>query len=302
MRLSDEIMTRYNVDVNIVVVGNCQVVALARSLAYIHPGASVIWFAETQFNDAGFTTRFLDAFASADYVIEMPSSSLRHALAGAAVASPAHLIEVPPVVFRGFHPDCVYAFDENDNVVSSVSPYHSAILLWAYKNHISASEAQSLFRDDVFRGLGYHRTYMQEIGVLLDSFGRTGIDTARWWRTLRRLGVFMHTINHPRASVLASLAVELSISLSLPERRDVPLERYVQEEALASYVWPIYPEIAAELGTVGLYEFQLGPVSFHDLPSYIEASWNAYATVDFETLRCPRIDEEAFVKTLTSHL
>jgi len=296
------IKLRYVSSVKILITGNCQVVAVAKSLAYLHPTAAISAFAETQFHEPDFRERFLAASASADYVIGMPGSSLRHALPDISTETKAREIEIPPVVFRGFHPDCVYAFNSDDSVVSSVAPYHSAILLWAYKHKKSQLQAQSLFRDDVFAALGYYKTYDLEIAALVDSFSQTGINTRRWWQKLRRLGVFMHTINHPRAIVLASLAVEISESLQLPDKRDVALERYVQDEWLAGYVWPIYPDIAKVLGTSGSYTFRLGTINFDDLASYVEASWDAYSRVDFETLRCPRIYEERFSDILQSAL
>ncbi len=286
----------------ILITGNCQVVAVAKSLEYLHPNAKVSAFAETQINEPDFHERFLAACTSADFMIGMPGSSLRHAMPDIDSAVKARKIEIPPVVFRGFHPDCVYAFNSDDSVVSSVSPYHSAILLWAYKHKKSQLQAQSLFRDDVFAALGYYETYDLEIAALIDSFSQTGINTRRWWQKLRRLGVFMHTINHPRAIVLASLAVEISESLQLPDRHDVALERYVQDEWLAGYVWPVYPEIAKVLGTSGSYTFRLGKLNFHDLTSYVEASWEAYSEVDFENLRCPRIYDERFSEILQSAL
>jgi len=288
--------------VEILITGNCQVVAVAKSLAYLHPSVEVTAFAETQFCEPDFRERFLAAHTSADYVIGMPGSLLRHALPDLSTETKAREIEIPPVVFRGFHPDCVYAFNSDDSVISSVSPYHSAILLWAYKHNKSPREAQSLFRDDVFAELGYYRTYDLEIAALVNSFSQIGINTRRWWRKLRRLGVFMHTINHPRAIILASLAVELSETLQLPDRRDVELDRYVQDESLAGHVWPVYPEIANVLGTSGSYTFRLGTLDFHDLTSYVEASWDAYAEVDFETLRCPRINTDTFSEILQSSL
>ena len=285
----------------ILVTGNCQVVALANALSYLHPSASVRAFAETELADPNVESAAEDVLGSADYWVALsPGSAAEQRLQSKVNSTRTRLLVVPPFVFRGFHPDCTYAFRESGEVAEGVSPYHSAILLWAYKQGLSPAEASKLFEDDTLKRLGYEGYYEAEMAQVITSYESVGLDARRMWQSLRRQGTFMYTINHPSASVLAAMALAVSETLAIPDRHELPDARYMQEGWLSHWIWPVYPAVARRLGVEGGFLFRLGPHVFPDIESFAEASWRVYAGLDFSDVSCDRLDDPYFCSVLES--
>ena len=275
--------------------------ALASALTYLHPTATVHVFAENELVAPEVEAKAAEVATRADFwVALLPGTPAEQRLKSTMNPTRTKMIEVPPIVFRGFHPDCTYAFRKSGEVVEGVSPYHSAILLWAYKHGLSSAAASQLFDSDTLQRLGYEGYYEAEMAQFITSYGEIGLDARRMWQSIRRKGTFMYTINHPSASVLAAMALAVSETLAIPDRHELPDARYMQEGWLSHWIWPVYPAVARRLGVEGGFLFRLGPHVFPDIESFAEASWRVYAGLDFSDVSCDRLDDPYFCSVLES--
>ncbi|MFO1103650.1 MAG: WcbI family polysaccharide biosynthesis putative acetyltransferase [Methylocystis sp.] len=129
---------------------------------------------------------------------------------------------IPPIVFTGVHPDCVYIRGSSDAFLGSpVGPYSSAIAAAVYSLGGDAETATRLFNADVFERLGYFAEFEKARRFLFKTFAEVGLDAAPEWEGWMHEGPFMHTINHPLPVILASVAKQLATkaALSPPMRR-----------------------------------------------------------------------------------
>jgi hypothetical protein len=172
---------------------------------------------------------------------------------------PDDAIVVPTVTFAAFHPDIQYGFIGGKVVESGLgSGWNSRILLWAYMNDLKEQEARELFREAVYRELGYLDEWMPSRDLLKRGFEKHGFDFGRWMQSVQRDGVFMYGINHPLPKALSNLAVQIiERNFASMHQREDDAHRFVTDY-LAHTVWPVYPEIADELGVDGSFTWQVG--------------------------------------------
>jgi hypothetical protein len=212
----------------------------------------------------------------------------------------------PSLGFSGFHPDMVFAWCHPDMIYAwrngllfrGLNEYHSAIGLWAWRRGLDVPDAVRLFSGETFRRLGYYGAFRAEIEPLSDAFTKAGLDFSWFWLRAKRLGVFMHTVNHPRIDALVLLAKLVARELGMPSRvLQEPIERYVPDQLLPIVVWPVYPELASHLGVPGSDLFMYGSSTYR-LEDFLAAQWEAYGDADPEIIRCPRITDGLFDSVL----
>jgi hypothetical protein len=276
----------------IVVTGNCTVWGLAAALRMIFPEDSIehhrLWVEDHEVVAA--------ALADADVWVAHKSPDNEELLERSRTR--ARRITCPPLIFSGFHPDMVYAWRDGSVFQAAAGDYHSAIGLWAWRRGLDAPEAARLFRPESFRQLGYYTAYQAEIEPLRESFAESGMDFTSFWLRVRRMGVFMHTFNHPRIDVIVLLTKLLALELGMaPELLERPIERYVVDELLPIAVWPVYPELATHLGVAGSYLFAFGRLAF-SLDEFLEMQWQAYDDIDPSTVSCGRISDGLYDRVL----
>jgi hypothetical protein len=287
-------------DVKVLVTGNCQIEVVAQALSLMHPGIEIASLREERI-DAGDQIDFALAMleTSTHWVGMFPSSRLQQELVSIAEARGVQRILLNPILFRGFHPDSVYAKSQ-DAYIDTSSPYHSAILLWAYCNNVPLPRALELFRDDVFAKLGYYEMYASDVEATIHGVNDAGLDSRRFWQRLRRLGPFMNTINHPVKDVLIALASEISFALELPDRQPVALERVIDGGFLNEHIWPVYPDLGRILGVRGDYCFRFGAVAHPTLEDYAVATWQSYQAIPPEDIWFERLDDARFCEVLST--
>jgi hypothetical protein len=192
---------------------------------------------------------------------------------------PDDTIVVPTLTFAAFHPDIQYCFVDGKVVKNGLdSDWNSRIMLWAYLNGLSKVESRFLFHEDVYRSLGYLNEWASSTGLLRASFDKYGFDCGRWMRSVQRDGVFMYGINHPFPLAISQLATQIcerEISGNYEPLEDA--HKYVTDY-LAHIVWPVYPEIAEELGVEGTYRWRVGRKYAH-LDEFISLCFDSWDSI-----------------------
>jgi hypothetical protein len=279
-------------DRRIIVTGNCAMPGLVAALRLIFPRDSIQHHRIWEEDNASIAASLTDA----DIWIAHPVHDNKELLERSGTR--AKQVVCPPLLFGGFHPDMVYAWRNDGSFFQGLSPYHSAIALWAWRRGLDVPDAVGLFKPEIFRRLGYYEAYRGEVDALRAGFMTSSLDFSWFWLRVKRMGVFMHTLNHPRVEPIVLVAKLIAVELGMSsEVLQQPLERYVQDELLPIAVWPVYPDLAAHLGIPGSYLFSFGPLTF-SLEEFLETQWAAYGDADPDGVRCPRITEGLFDSVL----
>jgi hypothetical protein len=162
---------------------------------------------------------------------------------------------LPVVVFDGFHPDIVYIAQNDLLLASPVGAYHSGITAGAFSLGLNERDTEELFNTYVFSALGYLDRFAISREAFLITMLEAGYDVSVDVDDWTIAGPFMHTINHPRPIVLASLARHAAVHEELlsPAHR---LPTWMPDHLGNDTVWPVYPEIAAKLPFEGDYVFK----------------------------------------------
>ncbi len=280
--------------------GNCQAEGVGRALSLILPDArvTVLTLAALRRQQGSLAT-LRRSLAPFDHVFSQffPEGLLKGGNVHALAEGDARLRLFPTILFPAFHPDMVHvgdigALSAARLVPSPVGPYHSAIVLCAYREGRTVAQTLGLFRDDVFGRLGYYDAWNDASAYLLGSARDIGFpldaELARW----SRRGCFMHVLNHPKLFVLGDLAHRLAREAGLSPV-DVAVEDYLVDALAADAVWPLYPEIARRYGLVGGTRFKPkerdGVATLLDLPAFVTGSFEIYARLPVEGLVCSRV-------------
>lgn len=190
---------------------------------------------------------------------------------------------LPPLYFRGYHPDCCYV-RVGDAFISDgvVGPYHSRIALAAYKEGLDATQAAGWYNADTYAHAGYFARWTAERQAILNGYRECGLDVSRLFRVAGRGRSFMLTIDHPRIEALFELARALLVARGQAVFDDVILP----PDNLAATSWPVYPEIGEQLGVAGSYLFK--PANEHkplELVDYLERSLAFFSRWERHELR-----------------
>lgn len=190
---------------------------------------------------------------------------------------------VPTIQFRAYHPDtCYIARNSEPRLKGPLGEYHSLISLAAFQMGLTARDAGSLYREEVYRALGYLDLWSKSREHLASIFRAHDFDIESRFVDWSRRGAFMHTINHPKIECLLDLASSiLSRSGMQPKFREV-----VPHDNLANGpIFPVYPEIGDQLGVKGTYAFKVGGAyRFLELDDFIGASYSVYEQADLRDL------------------
>lgn len=159
---------------------------------------------------------------------------------------------VDPIIFRGFHPDAVAARKAEGGAML-LEGLHSRIVHIGFDAGRSAEEIVRDFNEKTYRELGYFELFHSEQKRLLDQFKANGLDIARPFMKWMQRSPFMYTTNHPRPYVIFDLVVALCRREGWPvDDALIRFWRPLAEDLLINdLVWPVYPELAEELGFEG---------------------------------------------------
>jgi hypothetical protein len=257
----------------VVVSSNCMTGGLAASLRILFPGHEV---------------------AAIPYSV-LPASDLAEHISGADVCFysgpsdlvPTHLPETdqrvvrfPELYFNAFHPDQVYAWMPDGSLVESATgPYNSAIALWAWRRGLSAAQTIELFSDKVMSALGYHARWSASVERLRHDFTPfPHLDYRDFLDPLRRSGCFMHTVNHPKVTAIASMARVLAAQINPTAlTTPIPLESLLVDSLFnASFAWSVYPSVANSMGFTSDFGWKLEDHSVIGLEQFVVDSFAKY--------------------------
>jgi hypothetical protein len=148
---------------------------------------------------------------------------------------------------------------------------------------MSISKTVALFNEKTFEKLGYFDAWNSSVEVLRNYFFQT--DLKEYFHDfllkIKRSGCFMHSYNHPKISVMVELAKIAAKAAGIQVIRQViPGEL---NDGLNEIVWPVYPEIADDLGLdCGCYRWKLGNQYIDSLESYVASVFRYYEDLKFK--------------------
>jgi tetratricopeptide (TPR) repeat protein len=263
----------------VVVVGNCQapgvatVLAASCGVAEVHPVTGLNLSADV------LRQRLLAHAARAEVWFASPSNAVAREVFAEKAQPGARMVTVPALHFNAFHPDVCYAQHRTLKQLTT-QHYNSAIVAWSYANGLAPARAAALFSGDTYRALGYLDAWPGAVEALRHSFDASDLKPHfnAFMQHVQRLGCFMHTPNHPSLAVVALLARMAARQAGL-ELLDEPAPGELVD-GLASTLWPVYPEIASELGLEcgsHTWKFVSRNEYLHGVPAYVQHTYRAYA-------------------------
>ncbi len=263
---------------NIVVSGHCQTNGVAAALALLLPHDKVT---ALQLPSIYGTPEeaFLSPVHAADLWIHGADQTFldQHRLNPSATAGPAQL-RLPIIYFDAFHPDICMLMQLGSGQIFNDQPISSAIIVWAWQHGLLPQDVPELFNKDVFAALGYFDRWAASVEHLRRTFDAAGWAGSfdRFFLNIQRTGNFMHTFNHPKVHVLASLAKMLAAYLGAGDAvwaRDIDVQ-----DILTVVTWPVYPDVADAYGLPGgSYQWRWYDVHQTSVRAFAEASYTTYA-------------------------
>lgn len=236
----------------IIVSSNCQTGGIAAALQVIFHDDEITPLPLSTFANAEAESRFVEKLRSADIWVSAGGYELpeKHG-----IMNQLQLIKIPIVRFSGFHPDLIYARKTSTNEL--IMPhYNSAIAVWAYRNNLDVSDAEKLFNKKTFAELGYLDHWGSSIDQLKQRFKDSDLDFSEFILPMRREGLFMYSLNHPK--VMALVRLSKLIARKMGAGAEV-LDRYIDiNDGLNEVIWPVYPEIGESLSLHSGYEWKMG--------------------------------------------
>lgn len=282
--------------------GNCQVGSVADSIELLVPGTTVQRkFVSNNPSKLGAELRKCSKSKFDRVMIHDSVQNIISANSELEGILPQETIVIPTVAFAAFQPDIQYVFADGEVVKNGLkSDWNSRILVWSYANKLTKAEARKLFREDVYEALGYFDEWSVSEETLSQSFTRYDFDFRRWMRAVQRSGVFMYGINHPVGISLTSLATQIVEREFSPKAKQVEDIHLLVTDYLSRIMWPVYPEIADELGIDGSLRWRVGRKYAH-LDEFIDLcyqSWNAVGLDESNAQLIPLLSERDNVELL----
>jgi hypothetical protein len=179
----------------------------------------------------------------------------------------------PTSRFRAFHPDCCYVGVKATN--SLIFPaYNSAICVGGYLRGLTQAQVHDLFCAEVFGELGYLDEWGPSVAGLEAEFTECSMDFRPYYLKVKRLGAFMHSMNHPKVEAIVTLARFIALGFGASKAAlEMPV---AMSDGLATLDWPLYPEIGEVYGFPGSYSWRMDG-QLLGLRPFIERSFERYA-------------------------
>lgn len=206
---------------------------------------------------------------------------------------------LPSIAFSAYHPDLIYINISNQGGAPITSPtgyYHSAIAYYAFRRGYTPIETASLFCAKTYSELGYFDTWGSAQKAFEDECKKFGFDLGQEFLNWTRRGIFMYSVNHPKAFVLLDVARKALQSVGVCTRPELT-EHFLVDRLSSAEVFPVYPEIAAHYSDVGemifrcrRFNLEKGEVRFLNLDTYINECFKHYGSFKGCKLVSQRID------------
>lgn len=260
---------------HIVVTSNCITGGVASAIQYLCPDATVHprpVFGGEDHTELFNVLRVADVWVSA-FNLELAQSPVIQQ-----VNPKLQVFKLPLFNFAAFHPDICYVKNRNTGQLT-MPHYNSRIVAWCYNQGVKADNVEGMFEEAALSQLGYLDMWKRETDMLKIFFQQSDLDAEfdTLYRRFRRMGCFMHSINHPKVGVLIEISKAIVNKLGL---RQIELSAdVVFNDVLDGVSWPVYPGIASSLGIAnGSFVFKLGERQIvPDLSTFIKYSYEKYA-------------------------
>lgn len=269
----------------ITVIGNCNVHGIADSLQFLREQDEVFSLEVAVAERSGAIPSAIELIRSTDLIFAQNIPARFGALSIDTLREAHPNVElIPSLAFTGFHPDCVLLTNSGELGFSPVGVYHSAIAAGAFALGIDEAEATGLFNPFVYRKLGYFEEYGKASTFMRREFEALGYSVDDEWRSWLARGPFMHTTNHPKVHVLASVGKLAAIKAGLVSSSAATPTLWFDWLA-QNTIWPVYPELARSIGVDGNYIFkryaQINPAMDRSilmgLSRFVRESYEIYA-------------------------
>lgn len=253
------------------VVGNCQSTGLAQCIQVMAPGFDVrpvfAWLTRDKVGEVRAILR------DCDLVLAHTDDPTYSALEFCPPA--CRVVFLPRISFPAFHPDVVQVRSGAEPVYSPMAR-SSRIVYLAYRHGLGIDATVRLFREDVYRALGYLDWWRPSENALAAECEATRFPYGALFERLPRGWCFMYSPIHPKLAVLAAVARTTLRRLGLPVVCQDP-DAHLADDLSRVPIWPVYPEIAARLGVPGGLDFKLDVgLGVLDLAEFVRRSFAAY--------------------------
>lgn len=279
----------------VVVSSNCQTGGIAAALQVIFPNDVITPVALPTFTSPDSESKFVEKLKNADVWVSIGGYELpeKHG-----IANQLQLIRIPIVRFSGFHPDLVYARRTSNNELL-MPHYNSAIAVWAYKNGLQVSETEKLFNKKTYSELGYLDHWGPSIEQLKQRFKESDLEFAEFILPMRREGLFMYSLNHPKVMTLVRLAKLIARKMGAGVE---VLDRYIDvNDGLNDVIWPLYPDIGESLSLHSVYLWKMGEGQWiSGVRAFLENAYENYARLKVapEDITAVQINEKLYNQVL----
>ncbi|MDC0603222.1 GSCFA domain-containing protein [Aliiglaciecola sp.] len=274
---------------NIAVVGNCQVVGIAKILSTFFPESQCQPF---HMNKNGLFTDGKPTvdFGEFDYVfMNKYAGEGWEYLSAELCQNIENIIFIPPIVFAGNHPDCIYVNQGGEYVDSALGPYHSFIAINAWLNDIPLAKCLNLFKPSFYSLLNWGGFYQQSILSLKARLNEYGCDgevlVDKWVGD----GCFMHTINHPKLGVLIDLIEHICRQNNLNPIFTGDASDFISDNLMSNAIFPVYLGLQGANSSNGETMFKcpnkggngaLSGLTIMSLEAFIRDSFERYQLLD----------------------
>lgn len=251
-------------------ISNCSTVGLTQSFQLLNPNFEVVGVDIWQYRQN--PNHYHDQFKEFSRLIVHPEI-LPSVSNGE--ADNINLSVIPGIYFDSYHPDMCMARSGGNNVSGRMSDYHSIITIAAFNEMLSPQQTRSLFCRDTYKKAGYFDTWTEQRDALLQYFGQFGLDLrATFLNWSRSSTPFMYSMNHPRINVTHDIAKLFMESNGIETFKSGVLP---PDNVVIGPCFPVYSEIAEELGVDGCYEFKrLHEYRYETLDEFILGSFAEY--------------------------
>lgn len=288
----------------ILVLGNCQAAGMASLFQAMvgHAVATPLELSSTTVAQIRSGEIDLERMnAETDLVFMHPHTEALELIEQKNIALRRKLKLIPPLNFSAFHPDLVYIRDDRQQPIRGpLGEYQSSLAFYGWRKGLTLEATIALFRQDVYRHLGFFdheavsRQFLAAVGDL------TGIRVDRMVDRWAAQGCWMYSVNHPKLFALADLARAILEREGIATQRDAA--QYVPDALMSGPAWPVYPEIAKRWGLQGSYLFKKSeaecssdmPVGMLELAEFVEASFELFSQHEKTGLSCDRLDSPSY--------
>ncbi|WP_161973761.1 GSCFA domain-containing protein [Hwanghaeella grinnelliae] len=265
---------------NIVFIGNCQAIALARLTGHLWKigRTSGLQLADYVPYDQVLPVILEDC--GTIYIQDHIGDEVR-----ASIEKNRHpdskLLTFPNIFFKAYMPDVLMGDIDGKQLLSPLRDMNSSIVLYAWVNGLDVEQTASLFSRETYETLGWYR-YWEAGKKFLEAQGTAiGLPLGDLFQRWVKKGRFVHDPLHPKLFALVDVA------RALAERDGIVFQdihlRIPSPEMFEPFFnpnkWPIYPGFGGPSGGGIRLEFVSGEQSYPsvlNLRQFIEHSFKRY--------------------------